>query len=89
MKKLSTAKFHNFSRSTTFILMVFFKRGHLKNSKIQFQIISRNMIFTGGFLGEPAVEIHDFCRRFSLADFELGPPISFYRRSLIETACKN
>ena len=44
------------------------------------------MIFTGG-----SVEIHYFaCENlFSLVVFELGPPISFYRRSLIETACKN
>jgi len=60
MKNLSTIKFDNFSRTTTFILMVFPKEVIWKTQKIQFRIISidgfqtasRNMIFTGGFLGE-------------------------------------
>jgi len=59
MKKLSTTKFHNFSRSTTFILVVFSNDVIGKAQKIQFQIIS-----TSSFLNKPHVEIHDFYMRF-------------------------
>jgi len=52
MKKLSTTKFHNFSRSTTFILIVYSNEVIWKAQKIQFQIN-----FTGGFLKQPPVEI--------------------------------
>jgi len=41
------------------------------------------MIFTQGFLGEPSENW------FLHVVFELGPPIYFYRRSLIKTTCKN
>jgi len=52
----------------------FFKRGNLKNSKdsisnyfyrrISEETAGRNIIFIGGFLGEPPIEIHDFYRWF-------------------------
>jgi len=52
MENLSTTKFHNFLRTTTFILTVFPKEVIWKAQKIQFQIIAR-----GGFVNKPPVEI--------------------------------
>ena len=70
-KMISNEKIINYKVSQLFEIYnfhfsSFFKRGHLKCSKIQFQSISTgNMIFSGGSLGEPPVEIHDFYRQIS------------------------
>jgi len=74
MKKLTTTKFHNFSRSTAFILTVFSNEVIWIAQKNQFPIISIGgflnkppeiLFLVGGFLGEPPVEIHDLYMRFS------------------------
>jgi hypothetical protein len=41
MKRLSTTKFYNFSRSTTFILVVFI-RGRLQNLNFKFEKFKRS-----------------------------------------------
>jgi len=42
MEKLSTTKFYNFLRSTTFILEVFSIRGHLQNLNFKYMKFKRS-----------------------------------------------
>jgi hypothetical protein len=56
IKKISTTKFHNFYRPTTFILVIFFIRCHLKNSKK----LRVKVIFSDSFLRKPYVEISTY-----------------------------
>jgi hypothetical protein len=62
-KTLSTTKFHNFLRSTTFISVVLSSEIVWKTQKIRIKMISsadflkNAWISTSGFLNEPSIEI--------------------------------